>query len=129
MYAHRCTRRHRKLSLYCSRRSAWIEKIRKKMLAQQTWFDNLDHRQTEQLREMAKERLAEKTAYFASRMGLTYQKITITSAKKRLGSCSADGKICYSLYLLLYPDAAIDYVVVHELAHLVELNTPKISIR
>lgn len=51
------------------------------MLAQQTWFDNLDHRQTEQLREMAKERLAEKTAYFASRMGLTYQKITITSAK------------------------------------------------
>lgn len=114
-----------KIESVLQQRSAWIEKIRKKMLAQQTWFDNLDHRQTEQLREMAKERLAEKTAYFASRMGLTYQKITITSAKKRLGSCSADGKICYSLYLLLYPDAAIDYVVVHELAHLVELNHSK----
>ena len=58
-------------------------------------------------------------------MGLTYEKITITSAKKRLGSCSIKGNICYSLYLLLYPDTAIDYVVVHELAHLVEPNHSK----
>ena len=114
-----------KIESVLQQRADWIEKIREKMLVQQTWFDSLDHRQTEQLREMAKERLGKKTAYFASRMGLTYQKITITSAKKRLGSCSADGRICYSLYLLLYPDAAIDYVVVHELAHLVELNHSK----
>ena len=58
-------------------------------------------------------------------MGLTYEKISITSAKKRLGSCSTRGSICYSLYLLLYPDAAVDYVVVHELAHLVEPNHSK----
>ena len=107
------------------RHSDWIEKNQKKILARQMWFESLDRKQTNQLRKMAKERLSQKTAYFASRMGLTYQSISITSAKKRLGSCSADGRICYSLYLLLYPDAAIDYVVVHELAHLIELNHSK----
>lgn len=107
------------------RHSDWIEKNQKKILARQMWFESLDRKQTNQLRKMAKERLSQKTAYFASRMGLTYQSISITSAKQRLGSCSADGRICYSLYLLMYPDAAIDYIVVHELAHLIELNHSK----
>lgn len=103
----------------------WIEKNQKKTQRRQAWFSSLDKTQTMQLRLLAKERLTEKTAYFAARMGLTCQKITITSAKRRLGSCSTNGNICYSLYLLLYPDAAIDYVVVHELAHLIEPNHSK----
>ena len=53
------------------------------------------------------------------------KKSPLPAAKKRLGSCSIKGNICYSLYLLLYPDTAIDYVVVHELAHLVEPNHSK----
>jgi len=103
----------------------WIEKNQKKAADRQVWYDCLDKNQTEQLRQLAKVRLTRKTAYFASIMGLTYEKITITRAKKRLGSCSTKGSICYSLYLLLYPDIAIDYVVVHELAHLVEPNHSK----
>ena len=103
----------------------WIERNQKKATGRQVWYDRLDKDQTEQLRQLAKVRLTRKTAHFAAIMGLTYEKVTITSAKKRLGSCSTKGSICYSLYLLLYPDAAIDYVVVHELAHLVEPNHSK----
>ena len=55
-------------------------------------------------------------------MGLKFSRITITGAKTRFGSCSSKGNISYSYRLLLYPDAAIDYVVVHELAHLVKMN-------
>ncbi len=105
--------------------AAWIEKNKQRSVDRQMRFDSLDREQTEQLRQLAKIRLTKKTEFFAARMGLTYEKISITSAKKRLGSCSTRGSICYSLYLLLYPDAAVDYVVVHELAHLVEPNHSK----
>lgn len=105
--------------------TSWIEKGLKKAQNRQVWYDRLDKEQMERLRQLAKVRLTRKTAYFAAIMGLTYEKVTITSAKKRLGSCSIKGNICYSLYLLLYPDTAIDYVVVHELAHLVEPNHSK----
>ena len=55
-------------------------------------------------------------------MGLKYGRITITGAKTRFGSCSSKGNISYSFRLMKYPEAAIDYVVVHELAHILELN-------
>ena len=42
----------------------------------------------------------------------------ITSARTRFGSCSSKGSVCFSLYLMRYPAAAIDAVVVHELSHL-----------
>ena len=70
----------------------------------------------------AKIALTAKTAYYAKIMGLSYGRITITSAKTRFGSCSSKGNISFSYLLMLYPDEAIDYVVVHELAHLVEMN-------
>ena len=58
-------------------------------------------------------------------MGLKYGRITITSAKGRFGSCSSEGNISFSCRLMTYPEAARDYVVVHELAHLVEMNHSK----
>ena len=58
-------------------------------------------------------------------MGLKYSRIKITSAVKRFGSCSSSGNICYSYRLMLYPEEAREYVVVHELAHLEEMNHSK----
>ena len=51
--------------------------------------------------------------------------VSITSAQKRFGSCSNKGRLCFSFNLMQYPDEAVDYVVVHELAHLKELNHSK----
>jgi len=58
-------------------------------------------------------------------MSLKHGRITITSAKTRFGSCSSKGNISYSYRLMLYPEAAREYVVVHELAHLLEMNHSK----
>ena len=55
-------------------------------------------------------------------MGVDYGHISITSAKTRFGSCSSKGNIAFSYRLMLYPEAAVDYVVVHELAHRKEMN-------
>ncbi len=74
------------------------------------------------LKQMAKAYLLQKTAKWAEIMGLTPASVKITSAKGRFGSCNNRGWICYSCFLMLYPEDAIDYVIVHELAHLKYLN-------
>lgn len=73
----------------------------------------------------AKEILPGKVAYWSKRMSLYPTKIRITGAKTRFGSCSSQGHICFSWRLMQYPDAAIDYVVVHELSHLRHMNHSK----
>lgn len=51
-------------------------------------------------------------------MGVSPTGIKITSAKKRFGSCSGKNSLCFSFMLMQYPEEAVDYVVVHELAHI-----------
>lgn len=70
------------------------------------------------LRAQAKAVLPPKVAYWAAIMGVQPSGMKITSARTRFGSCSGKNSLCFSLYLMQYPEAAIDYVVVHELAHI-----------
>ena len=77
------------------------------------------------LRRLAEKIIPPKVEYFSNIMGVTPESIRITSAQKRFGSCSSRGHICFSFNLVQYPDDLIDYVVVHELSHLVELNHSK----
>lgn len=74
------------------------------------------------LRMEAKRILPVKTASFARKQGLSYHQIKINSSKGRWGSCSLRKDINFSLFLLLLPEELIDYVVLHELAHTVEMN-------
>lgn len=71
---------------------------------------------------LAKKEIPLKVAHFGNIMGLSPTGITITGAKTRFGSCSAKNRLCFSWRLMQYPEEAIDYVVVHELAHLVHKN-------
>ncbi len=77
---------------------------------------------TEQEREAyirrAMEELPGKVARYSAEMQLYPTGITITGARKRFGSCSGKNRICFSWRLMQYPEEAIDYVVVHELAHI-----------
>ena len=68
----------------------------------------------------AKKIFPERTAYFAERMGVTYNRITIREQKTRWGSCSSAGNLNFNWKLVLMPSELLDYVVVHELTHLLE---------
>ena len=81
--------------------------------------------EAEILLKKAKEIIPPKVEYYAKLMNLEPTKVSITSAQKRFGSCSSRGTLCFSFNLMQYPDEVIDYVVVHELAHLKELNHSK----
>ena len=67
----------------------------------------------------AKAILPDKVAHYAAVLGVQPAGITITGARTRFGSCSPKGRLCFSWRLMCYPEDAIDYVVVHELAHLI----------
>jgi predicted metal-dependent hydrolase len=82
----------------------------------------MDPLEEKRLREAAARQLPELVEVFSGKMGARPAYVRITSPKKRLGSCNAKGGICFSFRLMAYPLEVIDYVVVHELAHLVHLN-------
>lgn len=81
---------------------------------------------TEQEREagkkLARTIISQKCKIFAGEMGVTYGTISIREQKTRWGSCSSKGNLNFNWKLVLMPEDILDYVVVHELAHRVEMN-------
>ncbi len=69
--------------------------------------------------------LPQRTEYYAKLMGVEYKGVKITEAKTRWGSCSGKNSICFSCRLMTKPEAAQDYVIVHELAHVSHKNHGK----
>ena len=98
--------------------AAWLEKAQARVAARQAAHPPLTEEQREALRQTAKALLPQRVAHYAAVMGVTPASVRITSAKTRFGSCSGKNGLCFSLYLMQYPQEAVDYVVVHELAHI-----------
>ena len=73
-------------------------------------------------RSQAQRYLPERVCELAETHGFKYGKVRIKNQKTRWGSCSAKGNINLNLRLMMAPDKAIDYVIMHELCHLRELN-------
>ena len=69
--------------------------------------------------------LTDKTKHYSDIMKLYPSSVMITEARTRFGSCSPKNAICYSYRLMLYPEKAREYVVVHELAHIKHKNHGK----
>lgn len=69
------------------------------------------------LKENAKRIFLSVTEQKAQEMGVQFQSVGVSSAKTRWGVCSADNRIRYTFRLLYAPKEIIEYVVVHELAH------------
>ena len=64
----------------------------------------------------------ERVNYYAPIVGVTFGRITIRNQKSRWGSCSAKGNLNFNVALMRAPLEVLDYVVVHELCHRIELN-------
>ena len=103
----------------------WIIKHIELQRKKESLFDGITAEDIKRLKREAVIYFKDKTEYYSRIMGLKYGRITITSAEKRFGSCSSQGNISYSYRLMMYPEAAREYVVVHELAHLKEMNHSK----
>lgn len=76
-------------------------------------------------RERAREVLTDKVTYFQRFIGKAVGDIRIKEQKSRWGSCSSRGNLNFNWKIVMAPDDIIDYLVVHELCHLLHMNHSK----
>ena len=76
-------------------------------------------------RKQARRIISEHVVLFAAQYGFQYEKIRISSARTRWGSCSPSGSLSFSWRLILTPIEVVDYVIIHELVHTVVHNHSK----
>lgn len=76
-------------------------------------------------KEEARKLINERLKYFNKFYGFKYGKITIRNQKSRWGSCSRAGNLNFNYKILFLPQEQRDYIVIHELCHLKELNHSK----
>lgn len=108
---------------FLASREDWIEKNLEKMKKRiEKYPTKISQEEAEMLIEKAKKILPQKVAHYSRLMELYPTAVKITGAATRFGSCNAKNSICFSYLLMRYPDEAIDYVIVHELAHIRHKN-------
>ena len=62
---------------------------------------------------------------YAMQLDVTYARVTVRNQKTRWGSCSSKGNLNFNCLLMLAPIEVQDYVIVHDLCHLIEMNHSK----
>ncbi len=96
-----------------------IEEIKKNQVSQP---ESLTKAQLDELGDKAMQIIPKRVLHYAVEMGVCCGRITIRNQKTRWGSCSSSGNLNFNCQLMRMPPEVIDYVVVHELCHLKEMN-------
>jgi predicted metal-dependent hydrolase len=73
-------------------------------------------------RRKARERFETRADHYATEMGLEYEQIEVRNQRTKWGSCSTTGTLGLNWRLMMAPPEVVDYIIIHELAHLRESN-------
>jgi predicted metal-dependent hydrolase len=106
-------------------KSKWIDKHMLKVqstIDERSKLEKITFEQIKELADQAVEYIPKRVKYYAEKENFVYNKITIKNLVSRWGSCSTKGNLNFNCLLMLTPDYVIDYIVVHELCHLREMN-------
>jgi predicted metal-dependent hydrolase len=76
-------------------------------------------------KDKSKDRMTSMIKKWSEKMGLEYGRVTFKFADKRWGSCSGNGNIVFNYEAVKLPVACVEYIVVHELAHIVHRHHDK----
>lgn len=113
------------VQMFIEEKKQWIEKHLKEISERQMSNEILSEEERLKRVQKALRVIPERVEYFAEMMNVTYGRITIREQKTRWGSCSSEKNLNFNWKLILAPPEVLDYVVVHELCHLKEMNHSK----
>lgn len=102
-----------------ARRGVWVEDSE---ILVSGLPEHVGRRTADFLKTEAKRLIAPRAQDMAARLGRKPGRITVKDTKSRWGSCSSSGDLAFSWRLVLAPEQILDYVVAHEVAHLVQMN-------
>jgi len=88
--------------------------------------ESLDYLYNAWLKHIAKKFIIERVEHLSRKTGFVYNKVSVRGQKTRWGSCSARGTLSFNYRLAQFKKEVIDYVIIHELCHLKEMNHSKI---
>lgn len=106
-------------------KSKWIDEHMLKVqstIDERSKLEKITFEQVKELADQAVEYIPKRVKFYAEKENFVYNKITIKNLVSRWGSCSTKGNLNFNCLLMLTPDYVIDYIVVHELCHLREMN-------
>lgn len=107
----------RAIAEFVNKYRGWIDKKLPEAQKSSKRSREIDENEAE-LRRAARKTIPVLVERYSKIMGFKPTSVKITSAEKRFGSCSSKNSLCFSWRLMAYPIAAVEYVVVHELAHI-----------
>lgn len=113
-----------KINDFVENNREWLMNATERKKAQLERTD-LSDEEIQDLIHLAKDVIPKRVEYYSEIMNLCPTGVKITKAKKRFGSCNGKNSLCFSCFLMKYPMEAVDYVVVHELAHIKHHNHSK----
>ena len=107
-------------------KSDWIEsKLARLRLLPDHMFLQSSKKDYEQFKKAAHVIAEQRLAHFNASYGFDFKKISIRNQKTRWGSCSKTGTVCFNYKIALLPPHLADYIIVHELCHIGEMNHSK----
>jgi predicted metal-dependent hydrolase len=107
----------REIARFVSGKADWIERHRARLLSKPLPVEPTLEEMKALIRA-AHRVIPERVRFWSDRMGLVPTRISISRARTRYGSCSAKNALSFSARLMLRDSDLVDYVVVHELAHI-----------
>lgn len=107
---------------FIAQKAGWIEKSVATQLARRAAHPEPTPERERELRALAASILPGLVDKYSGIMGLEPKGLTVTGARTRFGSCSGKDRLSFSFRLMDYPTEAVEYVVVHELAHIKHKN-------
>ena len=120
--------REKDIYSFIESKKSWIENNLRKLNERQKIINELQLLTQEEIKaftERAKIIIPERVKYYAPKIGVTYNRITIRCQRTRWGSCSSNGNLNFNCLLVMLPEEVLDSIVVHELCHRKQMNHSK----
>jgi len=113
------------VSRFIEQKSDWI--ARKQASNRRKWqmaasLGEKSQAEIDQLKAQAEKMIPARAGYYAYLLGIKHGRVRITNAKTRWGACNRNGDLSFSWRLAMAPAWVVDYVIIHELIHILEHN-------